>query len=116
MKVPSLRNVALTAPYMHDGRFATLDEVLDHYSHGIQDVPTLDFRLRDWNSGSIVIGGPDLIEPIIFPGGGSGDEAPPVRLNFTPEERLALKAFLHSLTDYAFVEDPRFSNPFTITP
>ena len=113
MKVPSLRNVAFTAPYMHDGRFATLDEVLDHYSHGIQDVPTLDFRLRDWNSGSIVIGGPDLIEPIIFPGGGSSDETPPVRLNFTPEERLALKAFLHSLTDYAFVQDDRFSNPFT---
>ena len=60
MKVPSLRNVALTAPYMHDGRFATLDEVIDHYSHGIQDVPTLDPRLRDWNHG-VVTGGPDLI-------------------------------------------------------
>ena len=116
MKVPSLRNVALTAPYMHDGRFATLDEVLDHYSHGIQDVPTLDFRLRDWNNGGIFIGGPDLIDPIIFPGGSFGTDAPPVRMNFTPEERLALKAFMHTLTDYDFVQDERFSNPFTTTP
>ena len=114
MKVPSLRNVALTAPYMHDGRFATLDEVMDHYSHGIEDVPTLDPRLRDWNSGSIT-GGPDIIEPIFFPITFTTD-APPVRMNFTPEERLALKAFLHSLTDYTFVQDNRFSNPFTTTP
>jgi hypothetical protein len=42
-----------------------------------------------------------------------GNEVPPVQLNFTPEERLALKAFLHSLTDHAFVQDERFSNPFT---
>jgi cytochrome c peroxidase len=41
-KVPSLRNVALTNPYMHDGRFATLAQVLDHYSEGIQQSPTLD--------------------------------------------------------------------------
>ena len=112
MKVPSLRNVALTAPYMHDGRFATLDEVIDHYSHGIQDVPTLDPRLRDWNQGALT-GGPDLIDPIIFPGGTTTEDLPPVRLNFTAQEQLALKAFLNSLTDYAFVEDPRFSNPFT---
>lgn len=41
-RVPSLRNVALTAPYMHDGRFATLEQVLDHYANGIQPSPTLD--------------------------------------------------------------------------
>lgn len=45
-RVPSLRNVALTAPYMHDGRFATLDAVLDHYAHGIEDSPTLEPALR----------------------------------------------------------------------
>jgi cytochrome c peroxidase len=44
-RVPSLRNVALTAPYMHDGRYASLDQVLDHYSDGIQVSPTLDPRL-----------------------------------------------------------------------
>ena len=116
MKVPSLRNVSLTAPYMHDGRFATLDQVLDHYSHGIQDVTTLDPRLRNW-SGSPLLGGDILIDvgPGLFPIsiGLDGNEVPPVQLNFTPEERLALKAFLHSLTDHAFVQDERFSNPFT---
>lgn len=112
MKVPSLRNVALTAPYMHDGRFATLDDVLDHYSHGIQDVPTLDARLRDWGQTTIT-GGPDLIDPIFFPGTEFNGSLPPVRLNFTPQERLALKAFLHSLTDHTFIQDERFSNPFT---
>lgn len=114
MKVPSLKNVALTAPYMHDGRFATLDEVLDHYSHGIQDVPALDFRLRDWNNASTGLDNGLVIDPL-FPVIETG-EAPPVRMNFTNEERLALKAFLHSLTDYAFVQDERFSNPFTQTP
>lgn len=114
MKVPSLRNVALTGPYMHDGRFATLDDVLDHYSHGIQDVTTLDNRLRDWSSNAIG-GNPGNIfveDPLIFPGFIQG-EAPPVRMNFSPEERIALKAFLNSLTDYAFIQDERFSNPFT---
>lgn len=111
VKVPSLRNVALTAPYMHDGRFTTLDDVLDHYSHGIQDVPTLDPRLRDWGQ-STIIGGPDLIDPI-FPVFGPNEPLPPVRLNFSPEERTALKAFLHSLTDHTFIQDDRFSNPFT---
>jgi len=46
-KVPSLRNIALTGPYMHDGRFATLDEVVDHYVNGIQDHPSLDWILED---------------------------------------------------------------------
>ncbi len=46
-KVPSLRNVALTAPYMHDGRFATLREVLEHYRHGIQPSATLDPQLAN---------------------------------------------------------------------
>ena len=108
MKVPSLRNVALTGPYMHDGRFQTLDEVLDHYSHGIQDVPTLDGRLRNWDS----FGGDEIfISPILPVFGNEG--APPVRLNFSPSERAALKAFLHSLTDFNFIQDERFSNPFT---
>jgi len=114
MKVPSLRNVALTGPYMHDGRFATLDDVLDHYSHGIQDVPTLDMRLRVWgNNGGF--GGEDMLFDPFFPGVDL-NEAPPIRLNFSEEERTALKAFLHSLTDYDFIQDERFSNPFPPTP
>ena len=79
-KSPSLRNVEVTAPYMHDGRLATLDAVLDHYSHEFKPHPNLDFRMRP--------------------------------LNFTPNERSALIAFLKTLTDTQFLADPKFSDPF----
>ena len=46
-KSPSLRNVMLTAPYMHDGRFQTIEQVLEHYSTGIKNHPNLDNRLKD---------------------------------------------------------------------
>lgn len=48
-KSPSLRNVEHTAPYMHDGRFATLDKVIDHYGKGVQPHPNLDPRMRRLN-------------------------------------------------------------------
>jgi cytochrome c peroxidase len=48
MRVPTLRNIAVTAPYMHDGRFATLDVVLDHYAR-VAQLPTSDARLRSFN-------------------------------------------------------------------
>ncbi|MEK7255030.1 MAG: cytochrome c peroxidase [Bacteroidota bacterium] len=86
-KVPSLRNVALTAPYMHDGRFKTLEEVVEHYNGNIQKHPNLDQRLRDW-------------------------EGNPWRLNLTTGEKAALVAFLHSFTDAQFTSDERFSDPF----
>jgi cytochrome c peroxidase len=73
---PSLRNIALTAPYMHDGRFATLEQVLDHYSEGLQYTATLD---------------PNLAK---HPGGG---------LQLSPEDKKALIAFLKTLTDTQFV-------------
>jgi len=75
---PSLRNIALTAPYMHDGRFATLEEVLDHYSAGVQRTRTLD---------------PNLAK---HPDGGLG---------LSPEEKRALIAFLRTLTDDQFSRD-----------
>ncbi len=87
-KAPSLRNVELTAPYMHDGRFATLEAVVDHYDHGIQPHPNLDPILR-------------------APGGR------PVRLELPPEDRAALVAFLRTLTDRTVTTDPRWSDPFT---
>jgi cytochrome c peroxidase len=46
-RVPGLRNVAVSAPYMHDGRYKTLEEVIDHYSSGVRNSPNLSFRLRD---------------------------------------------------------------------
>jgi len=75
---PSLRNVAVTAPYMHDGRFATLEEVVDHYSAGIRRTKTLD---------------PNLAK---HPDGGLG---------LSEEEKEALVAFLRTLTDDRFAKE-----------
>ena len=86
-KVPSLKNIALTAPYMHDGRFKTLEEVVEHYNSGVQPHPNLSSQLRN----------PDNT---------------PVRLNLTSEEKAALIAFLKTLTDRSIVEDVKFSDPF----
>ena len=89
-KTGSLRNIALTAPYMHDGRFATLDAVVQHYSTGIQPSPGLDSRLQN-------------------PAG------QPVRFNFNAQERAALVAFLETLTDETLATDPRWSDPFAVS-
>lgn len=85
-KAPSLRNVGLTGPYMHDGRFATLAEVVDFYDHGIQEGPALDTRLRQ--------------------------RGKPQRLNLSAADRAALAAFLMTLSDPALTTDARFSDPF----
>jgi cytochrome c peroxidase len=85
-KVPNLRNVGVSGPYMHDGRFATLREVIDHYNENIQNSPNLDWRLDE------------------------GDQ--PRKLNLTSSEKDALEAFLHALTDDGYMHDARFSNPF----
>lgn len=83
-KVPTLRNIGVTAPYMHDGRFATLAEVVNFYSSGVkQSSPNLDEHMPDFGSG----------------------------LNLTNEEKADLVAFLNTLTDQAFLTDARFSNP-----
>jgi cytochrome c peroxidase len=81
-KSPSLRNVEVTAPYGHDGRFATLDALIDHYSEN---------AILDPNVGYMIPVGP---------------------LNFTASEKAALIAFLKTLTDRTFLTDPRYSNPF----
>ena len=89
-KSPSLRNVEVRAPYMHDGRFRTLEQVVDFYDRGVQANPGLDPRLR----------------------AGPGPNASPLRLNLTRDERDALVAFLKTLTDRGFLTDPRFGDPF----
>jgi cytochrome c peroxidase len=86
-KIPSLRNVSFTAPYMHDGRFATLEEVIEHYSTGIKNNDNLDVRLRDLNGA-------------------------PRQFNISTTERTALIAFLKTLDDVSVLTDPKFSNPF----
>lgn len=80
--VPSLRNLAFTAPYMHDGRFFTLDAVLDHYTGQVQHTPNLD--------------------PLLQQNGTTG-----IRLSST--ERKAIIAFLNTLNDPSFLSDRRFA-------
>ena len=95
--IPSLRNVALTAPYMHDGRFATLSEVIDHYSNGIQAHPDLD---------------PFLLQPNFNRGFVATTSGQPVKMNISAKEKQQLIAFLNALTDNTILTDPKFSNPF----
>lgn len=88
-KVPFLRNITLTAPYMHDGRFATLEEVIEHYNSGIKPHPNLDEALRD-----------------------PQNPAYPKRLNLSDDEKDALIAFLRTLTDRELMADAKFADPF----
>ncbi|MEZ0148173.1 MAG: cytochrome-c peroxidase [Candidatus Reddybacter sp.] len=92
-KVPSLRNIVVTAPYMHDGRFASLEAVLDHYNEGIQISSTLSPLIME----------ADNIE--------QGVDAQ-VGLNLTAKEKAAIIAFMHTLTDHQFLSDEKLSNPF----
>ncbi|NNE69748.1 MAG: c-type cytochrome [Rhodothermales bacterium] len=85
-KTASLRNIELTGPYMHDGRFATLREVIEFYNTGIQDHPNLDNRLQQ--------------------------NGRPRRMNLSNQEVDALVAFLETMTDPTLATDERFSDPF----
>jgi cytochrome c peroxidase len=85
-KVPTLRNVMLTAPYMHDGSLATIDDVLDHYSKNIKNTNGLDQTLKIGNQ--------------------------PLKMNFSEDEKTALKAFLSTMTDQKVIADVKFSDPF----
>ena len=87
-RAASLRNIGVTAPYMHDGRFATLRDVIEHYSSGVVDGPLTDIRMR----GMVTTN--------------------PVNLNLSEDDKAALEAFLNTLTDQHFLQDPKFSDPF----
>ncbi|MFT6333744.1 MAG: cytochrome c peroxidase [Saprospiraceae bacterium] len=87
-KVPSLRNIELSGPYMHDGRFNSLEEVVDHYSDGIQNHENLSQFLK--NSAT--------------------QQA--VKLNFDATDKEALVNYLKTLTDIDFVTAPKWSDPF----
>lgn len=88
-RVATLRNIALTAPYMHDGRFNTLEQVLDHYNEHFHFSPNLSHELRT-----------------------SHNEPTKQRLGLTSSEKKDIIAFLHILTDSTFITNPAFSNPF----
>jgi cytochrome c peroxidase len=89
-KIPSLRNIALTAPYMHDGRFSTLEEVMHHYNGNVQQHPNLSDQLTEG-----------------FETGGT-----PIQPNLTEQDVADMIAFLHTLTDYEMLTDPKWSDPF----
>lgn len=81
---PSLRNLIFTAPYMHDGRFSTIDQVITFYSTGLQNSSTIDPLMKN-----------------IFQGGAQ----------LSPQDMIDLKAFLLSLTDSSFITNTAFSQP-----
>ena len=83
-RAPSLRNIEITAPYMHDGRFKTLDEVIDFYSEGVKYSP--------------------YVSSLMHKAGQSG-------AMLTPLQKRQLKAFLLTLTDEEFLTNPKFSKP-----
>ncbi|RSC96247.1 cytochrome-c peroxidase [Tenacibaculum singaporense] len=78
---PSLRNLKFTAPYMHDGRFATLEEVINHYSEGLKLSSTIDPLMKKANQGGVQL---------------------------SDKNKADLKAFLLSLSDDNFVNNPKF--------
>jgi cytochrome c peroxidase len=81
-KTPSLRNIAATVPYMHDGRFGTLDEVMDFYATGVNiHSPTLDVHMQPWVKGEVML---------------------------SKQDRADLVAFMLTLTDSTFLRDPAF--------
>lgn len=82
-KSPSLRNLAFTAPYMHDGRFATLEEVINHYSEGLKNSSTIDPLMKKVSQGGVQL---------------------------SDKDKNDLKLFLLSLSDYEFISNPAFQN------
>ncbi|WP_087492409.1 MULTISPECIES: cytochrome-c peroxidase [unclassified Winogradskyella] len=80
---PSLRNLAFTAPYMHDGRFATINEVIDFYSEGLQNSATIDPLMKNIDQGGVQL---------------------------SSQDKADLKAFLLTLSDPSFINNPSFQN------
>lgn len=107
-KIPSLRNVTLTAPYMHDGRFKTLREVIDFYDEGVQLHKNLSPFLQNgyFKEETFVFGGQTFTDEIFVPDGTVR------KLNLTKDEKENLIEFLKMFTDKNFINDPRYSNPF----
>lgn len=79
-KTPTLRNAEFSAPYMHDGRFKTLEEVIEHYNSGVKKSPTLDPNMKELAKG----------------------------LNLSAGDKQDLLQFLLSLSDKTFINNPKF--------
>lgn len=86
-KIPTLRSLMQTAPYMHDGRFQTLQQVIEHYNSGVKNHPNLSPLLKDANGN-------------------------PQQLHLTAQQKAALLAFLRTLTDPNILSNQKWSDPF----
>ncbi|MDZ4824401.1 MAG: cytochrome c peroxidase [Flavobacteriales bacterium] len=109
-KTASLRNIEFTAPYMHDGRFTTLEEVLEFYNSGVQAHPQLSVMLRKPSDGGFF-----NLDP--SPGGDfmpDGTGRQPIRMFMTDAEKKALIAFMKTFSDVSLMHDPKFSDPFVV--
>jgi cytochrome c peroxidase len=113
-KAPTLRNIGLTAPYMHDGRFNTLEEVVEHYNSNVQNHVNLSNFLRGFawggNSEGVFINNGFGSNCWNCGVGKNGDDFKPLKM--TTQQRADLVAFLKTLTDDSFKSDTKFSNPF----
>ena len=99
-KPPSLRNIAVTAPYMHDGSIATLEEVIDHYARGGRLVP----------EGTLING-----QDVSGDGGDNPNKSAFIQgFSLSEQERQDLLAFLRALTDEEFLTNPAYSDPFAV--
>jgi cytochrome c peroxidase len=86
-KTPSLRNIEVTGPYMHDGRLATLEDVVEHYSTEVKAHPYLSAHMKN-------------------------SKGEPRHLDLTEEESAGLVAFMKTLTDHDMLNDEKYSDPF----
>jgi cytochrome c peroxidase len=86
--IPSLRNILLTAPYMHDGRFKTLEQVLDFYSEGVKQCANIDSKMEFAHQGGA---------------------------HLSQEEKQKIISFLKTLTDSVFISNPEYADPFVKT-
>ena len=83
-KTPTLRNLVFTAPYMHDGRFSTLEEVVENYSTGLKNSPTIDPLMKKLDKGGVQL---------------------------SQQDKSDLIMFMKSLTDSSFILNPSFQDP-----
>lgn len=121
-KIPSLKNVALTAPYMHDGRFKTLEEVVDFYTQNIKAHPMLSGNLMtgSWTGGGGIIVGPfnpmgddpiaaKIAEVKSNVGKSFGE---PLRFELSEYQKKCLVAYLKTFTDKEMITNKMYSDPF----
>ena len=104
-KVPSIRNLALTAPYMHDGRFATLEEVVEHYNSNVAAHPNVSHHLGVVEPQSTGWGNNNTFSP-------NRNQFGMPKLLLKEEEKQDLVAFLKCMTDDQLTTDPKYADPF----